>query len=476
MISPTGNISGKFISVFNMIVLIFFLPFLLYGAFTATVWFMKASGKPANIVVDAKTIIGPFNTDQYRAFAQGGEESADMISPVLTQVKGLKPRLIRIDHIYDHFNVVSGSSGNLSFDFSRLDGAVNTILASGAKPMLALSYMPSVIAKDGSVINPPNDWNDWALVVQRTIEHYSGTKRISGMYYEVWNEPDLAQFGGWKYQGDKNYLTLYRYAANGARNAKGTLPFSFGGPATTGMYPAWIRALAASGMRVDFFSWHSYLADPVRFKTDQANLMSVLIKFPQHVLKPTMITEFGFDGGKNKLYKTQYAAAHTAAVIRQLAVGGPKYIFSFELKDGPGQENAGGWGLISHESAGIKLSPRYYVYNFIDTMSGQLLSVSGEGSWVTGFATNDDRTIRLMLINFDTRGTHLETVPVTIMNMDPGEYVWKVKYLYQAGCSRDNPPPRNAQLGNKETLTGTAFTKQICMSPQNIAILEVTKQ
>jgi len=60
--------------------------------------------------------------------------------------------------------------------------------------------MPGVIAKDGNIINPPNDWNEWTLVVQKTIEHYSGKndRNMNGVYYEVWNEPDLAQFGGWK--------------------------------------------------------------------------------------------------------------------------------------------------------------------------------------------------------------------------------------------------------------------------------------
>ena len=39
----------------------------------------------------------------------------------------------------------------------------------------------------------------------KTIEHYSGKgeRNMSGIYYEVWNEPDLAQFGSWNWEGTK---------------------------------------------------------------------------------------------------------------------------------------------------------------------------------------------------------------------------------------------------------------------------------
>ena len=164
-----------------------------------------------------------------------------MIGPVVNQMKTLDPSYIRIDHIYDFFNIVQGSPGNLSFDFSRLDPMIDSILATGAKPLIALSYMPSVIAQDGNIINQPVDWNDWALTVQKTVEHYSGrgNKNIAGVYYEVWNEPDL--FGGWKVYGDKNYITLYSYAATGANRATNVQPFAIGGPATTALYKNWMK-------------------------------------------------------------------------------------------------------------------------------------------------------------------------------------------------------------------------------------------
>lgn len=460
------NVSAKTTSVISLIALLVFLPLLLLAAYQTVTLISRAVGSPASIVVDAKMPLGPVTTDFYHAFSQGGEESTDMLAPILAETRALKPKVIRLDHLYDHYNVVGGGSGNLSFSWDKLDTAVNTILATGATPLLALSFMPSVIARDGSIINPPNNWDDWAGVVQKTIEHYSGRsgKNLSGVYYEVWNEPDLAQFGSWKLSGDKNYLTLYRYAAIGAGNARGVNTFYLGGPATIGLYKNWIIALVKSGSRLDFLSWHSYLSDPKRYNEDQRNIISWLLPYPNYTLIPKLITEFGFTGDKSTLYGSMYAAAHTAAVVRQLIQSQPAYLFSFQPKDGPNQEKGDGWGLVTHEANAKKPKPRYYVYNFLDAMKGTMLELTGEGSWVTGFASTQNNTIRIMLVNFDANGTHTENVPITINNLEPGNYTWRERFLLGRDTSLT------------ETVSETSLAKVLFMPAQSVAILEITKQ
>src|SRR3989344_4438301 len=425
------RVSPRASSIVSLIALLLFLPFLLFGAYQTVILVSRATGRPANIIVDTQATLGPIPTNFYHAFSQGGEEATDMLSPVVDQVRNIRPKLIRLDHIYDHHNVVGRSGDQLTFDFSSLDRAVDTILATGAKPMLVLSFMPQVIAQGGSVINPPNNWDEWSLVVQRTIEHYSGkgAKNISGVYYEVWNEPDLSQFGSWKVGGEKSYLQLYRYASIGARQAQGTNTFYLGGPSTTGLYKNWIIALIASGNRVDYLSWHSYLVEPGRFEQDQRNLISWLLPYPQFTLIPTLITEAGFTGNRDRRYGTTYASAHVASVVRQLISGGPDYLFSFQLKDGPGQEDGSGWGLLTHESNGKRQKPRYGVFTFLDGMAGTRINVTGEGTWVTGYASiGSDGTIKVLLVNFDPYGSHSETVPVTLTNLDPGAYTVRTRY------------------------------------------------
>ncbi len=465
-LSLTKRADSRTMSIISLVALIIFLPLLLFATYEAISLVSRAAGTAANIIVDTSSVAEPVNTSFFHAFAQGGEEATNMLTGIQSDIKALRPRLIRLDHIYDLYSIVSRSGEQLAFDWGRLDSAVDTILATGATPLLTLSFMPPVIAQDGNVTNPPNNWDEWALVVQKTIEHYSGRseKNIAGIYYEVWNEPDLPQFGKWRLGGEKNYLTLYRYAARGAQSARGVNRFFLGGPATTGLYERWIMALVTSGYRLDFLSWHTYDEDPKKFDEDQRSLISWLLPYPNYTLIPKLITEFGFSGNKSRLYASSYAAAHTAAVIRQVISGGPMYLFSFQLKDGPGQESGDGWGLLTHETNGKRAKPRYYVYNFLDSMAGNRLLVTGEGSWVTSFATLRDGTIRVLLVNFDKTGNHVETVPVTLTNLEPGTYALRERFLF------------GKSLETKETITGQTLTKQVYMPAQSIALLELAKE
>lgn len=460
------HVEGKTTSIISFIALLVFLPLFIIVVQQTFVLFTRASGVPANIVVDAQSRLEPIKTDFYHAFAQGGEESTDMLTSVSSEVKALSPRYIRIDHLYDHYQVVGRDGSGLTFDFSKLDGVINTITATGAKPVLALSYMPQVIAKDGSIINPPNDWNEWATVVQKTIEHYSGKsgRNMSGIYYEVWNEPDLAQFGGWKMEGEKNYLTLYRYAAAGASQAQNVNAFYLGGPVTTGLYQNWVLGLVKSGSRMDFISWHSYISNPEQFAADQRNLISWLLPYPTYTLLPKLITEFGFTGEKNVGYNGMYSAAHTAAVIRQLISGGPSYLFTFQLKDGPGQTSGDGWGLITHDDNGKRRKPRYYVFSFMDQMAGTRMNLTGEGSWVTGFASTRDNVFRVLLVNFNPGGDHSEQVPVTVTNLTPGTYAVRTKFLLGTDTT------------STETVTDKSLSTKIFMNTQTVALVEITKK
>lgn len=458
----TQHTQPKTISLISVFALIVFMPLLLLAVQNIAVLITRASGTPANISVNVADALEAIDTDFYHAFAQGGEEATDMLAPVVADIRALRPRYIRLDHLYDHYDVVSGSGGGMSFNWGKLDAAVNSILATGAKPILALSYMPSSIAQGGTVINPPNDWNDWATVVQKTIEHYSGRseKNISGIYYEVWNEPDLAQFGSWKPGGAKSYTTLYHWSAVGAGRASNVNTFYLGGPSTTGLYKTWILALANSGNRIDFFSWHTYQVDPAKYTRDQQDIVDWLLPYPDYTLLPKLVTEFGFTGDKSSLYGTSYAAAHAAAVIRKLIVGGPTYLISFQPIDGPNQQNGTGWGLITHSDNGLRKKPRYYVYNFIDAMAGNRLDLSGEGTWVTGFASIRDSVVRVLLVNF--RGV-TENVPVTFTNMTPGSYTLRTRYLY--GTDTKSPL----------SVPGQTHQLKVPLSSNNIVILELSK-
>ena len=389
----------------------------------------KASGTPANLVVNYEGIIGVM-PQIWRNLAQGGEESKAMLGPVVTEIKALKPEYIRLDHIYDAFNVVGKVDGRLVYDWSGLDKAVDEILETGAKPFLSLSYMPSAIASS-DIVSLPNDWGEWGQVVQATVEHFSGrnNRNIDKVIYEVWNEPDL--FGSFKTYGEKNYLTMYEVSAKAAMRAENTNRFEIGGPAMTALYKNWLERLikfaSENKLRLDFLSWHRYDQNIDVFEQDAKQADEWAGSIPAFLDLKFYVTEWGIDSENNLAYDNKLSAIHALAATRAM-MGRVDRAFVFEIKDGPGSEKHWGrWGLLTHEKFGKpEKKPRYQALAFLNELLPFRVSLAGEGSWVKGIASmNEAGGLKIMVINYDPNGKHGEGVPISIENLPKEEFLYK---------------------------------------------------
>lgn len=430
-------------------------------------FFSRASGEEANLMIDTQAVLGPMPRP-WRNLAQGGEGFDWRIQPITATVKALKPEYIRIDHIYDFYDIVGGSPGNLTFDFTKFDVILNDIAATGAKPYIALTYMPPAISA-GDIVDKPVNWSDWQLVVQKTIEHVSGTRNTADVYYEVWNEPDL--FGGWKYYGDKNYLTLYTYAAQGANRAQVRQPFKFGGPAITALYKNWFDALAKhvieNNLRYDFFSWHRYDLKVDQYRKDMTEVSSWISQYPQ--LEPTLefhITEWGHDSNNHAGYDSSFGAAHTVTGAIEM-VGVVERAFVFEIQDGKdpaGAASWGRWGLLQHQDVGGKQKPRYAALKMLDRISDQRLQLLGKGSWVKALAArNPAGDTEVVISNYDSAGRHGETVPVTFQNIEPGNYTITKEYL------------NGQRLVENVATTAALLQTMVPMQPNTVSFVTLVK-
>lgn len=440
--------------LFTTLILLIALPLLVFAAKTILDLRRGAAGTPADIIIDTGSPQGSVPKSLWQNLSQGGEEPTDMIRPVIAQVRSLQPQLIRIDHLFDYYKV---DQGNGNYDFSRLDSAVDSILATGARPMLSLSYTPD--AKE------PADWNQWSSLIRATAKHYSIDRKISGIYYEVWNEPDL--FGGWKYNRSPNYSTLYvktaQAVADGARGAS----FKIGGPAITAYYSNWIKSLfataAANNARLDFISWHKYSKSISDYTADFENLNQILSDYPQYFDVERLITEVGPNPEPDAWYDSSLSGIHLLSLTTNL-VGKIHRVFTFEPVDGPTprSDKSSGWGLITHPSRGQKPKPRYYAVQFLNQLQGSLLPVSGNGSWVTALATKSGQTIQILLVNYDPNQSHSEAFPLTLQNLIPGNYQLKT-YQYLGKT-------------NVKKITTTAnYRDQIFLDANSAVLLEITR-
>jgi hypothetical protein len=447
----------QIVSFGGVIALALALPLLLRGINYANRLLIgaEASGRLASISVETDHPLGPM-PQPWRALAQGGEELETFLDSTAPQISAIKPNYIRIDHIYDGFNVVSRSGNSLVFDWTQLDLLVDKIRSTGATPFFSLSYTPLALTT-GDVIDEPTDYNEWALVVQKTIEHYSGELGLENVYYEVWNEPDL--FGKWTINGRKDYRKLYFYSSKGATAARNVRDFKLGGPATTGLYKNWLDKffpyVLENNLRLDFFSWHRYDLDIDKYAEDVANIDLWIDSHPYFSHVEKIVSEMGPSSDKEQANNSSVGAAHLIAASREFLYR-IRYGFNFSIKDGAGNDN--GWGIIGNSG---NTKPRYQALQLLNLLGDQRLSVTGEGTWVKALTAQKGTTYQALVVNYDYRSTHHEVVPVNFLNITPGQYMLRQTSL-------------NGQTTSQEIATTEAILQHILpLTPNSAVLLEL---
>jgi len=436
--------------------LVFSLTLSLIYLKEATSLFPKAEKREANIIVNPSVIQGPL-IPFWRALAQGGEGKYPFRN-VLSEIAALNPQYIRIDHIYDFYNVVKKEDKQLVFNWTELDEIVSQILEVNALPFFSLSYMPPAIAKNGDIVNPPENWQDWMRLVKETVQHYSGKdqKNLINVIYEVWNEPDL--FGKWKIGGEKDYRLLYKYAVWGANQTKNTNPFKIGGPATTLPYKNWVGKFldftVENNLRIDFYSWHRYSSFPGKFLEDINAIDNWLFKNSGLFLEK-YLTEWAPSSEISPLNSSDFSGAHLVATARQL-LQRVDLAFVFEI--------TGSWGILDQKNEKqFAKNPRYYGLEFLNKMEGTRIGLEGENDWITGFATIKGSKIRIILANLDSENRYFEVVPLTVINLENGSYSYQELFM------------RGAKKSSTEIVTHNIFRKKIPLTPNNIVLVEIEK-
>lgn len=456
--------------------LLFIVSFILLGLVTKNriPFLSRATYQKANLLIDTRNFLGPLQHN-WKAIAQGGEESGvRMLEPIVLPASILQPRYIRLDHIYDFYNVVSHNSNQqLVYNWDQLDATVCDIFHMGAKPFFVLGYMPKVISSDESLISPPSSWAKWSQTVQKTIERYSGldTRLCGGVYgdwfkdiyYEVWNEPDLEIFGKWSiYGGNKDYKALYYFSAQGAASAQNVNRFLLGGPVTTRPYRNWflgiINYVRSQALPFNFVSWHHYSTMPNDFSQELQNISTWLsdpnLGYYQQL--PRIISEWGYDSNPNPIADTNVGAAHTVATIRYLIDEKVEMAFAFEMRDGPSPR----WGIFSYDN---KPKPRFYALKLLNVLGRHRLKVEGEGSFVKAIATiTPPNKVNIVLVNYDQGNTNVEAVPIKVNNLSNGLY-----RVVQTDLTEQ-------KINEDQQVTNGTLEKNILMNPNTVIALEIT--
>ena len=150
------------------------------------------------------------------------------------------------------------------------------------------------------------------------------------------------------------------------------------------------------------------------------------------------------------------------ALVTQLS-GKIHRIFTFEPIDGPSprSDKSSGWGLLTHD---LKPKPRYYAIPFLNQLSDSfLLPGTGDGTYVTSLSAKSSTKYQTLLVNYDPRSSHSETVPLTLKGLTPGTYTVATKKYLGSATSK------------KVTITSPSLVENIYLEPNTAVIIEVTR-
>src|SRR5579859_4315701 len=108
----------RFLNLFTIFAILLSIPIGIYLVGKQTGFWGKAGGVPANLVIDAGFSF-PDSNYSWKNLAQGGEEKGRMLGNVTGQIGALHPNYIRIDHVFDFYDIASGW-GNLDQTISDI--------------------------------------------------------------------------------------------------------------------------------------------------------------------------------------------------------------------------------------------------------------------------------------------------------------------------------------------------------------------
>ncbi len=333
------------------------------------------------------------------SLSQGGEQEKPgelvSLSPVLAQIKSLGVKYIRIDHVLEE-----------PFD-NKLKARILEITNAGATPFISLSYFPK-------------DRNSWPAKVKNLVETVSGKNNLnlSGVYYEVWNEPDGPGFGNFSAE---QYFALYQETLTAVLSAQNVNSFKIGGPALPDLRRGWLdgflNLVAQKNLRLDFISWHRYSLKLADYQEDTNFILRMQNKYPGLGSPEKIITEWGSDPARVPIHNSNLDAAHLVAAARSF-VGYVNLATKFEIRDGPDHPDSG-WGILNHDGSP---KPAFQALKLLNLLRANRILITGEGTNVYGLASRDNAGITIILANYDRYSSNTENVPVKIANLVPGNY------------------------------------------------------
>jgi xylan 1,4-beta-xylosidase len=327
-----------------------------------------------------------------------------------------------------------GPDGSPVHDFTRLDAVLDTVLATGVRPVLELGWTPRALGPDGprheiteaGLGDPPRDLDAWADLVEAFVRHlrerYGDDELARGWALEVWNEPNLGCFWSGSQQ---DYFDLYDASVAAIRRAHPTIPVA--GPATAAV--GWLDEFVKHAADLALLTPHAYGIPPldVRPVLDRHGRDDVAVWWTEWGPTPTH-----FHPVNDSPWVASFTARGMLAAARaDAAVSCWVSSDHFEELGRPPRLVHGGFGLLG---VGNLAKPRFWALRALELLGDEEVGTSATGdgadSLVQAWAGVDPDRIAVAVWNgtlqqhdwAEDRADLRRTVRLTVEHLSPGRY------------------------------------------------------
>ncbi|MBB6734036.1 GH39 family glycosyl hydrolase [Cohnella zeiphila] len=351
------------------------------------------------------------------SIGHGGINSLPLPDRVVQGSKKLKPRLLRT-FIQDYFNIYPEHG---KFDWHKLDPYMNSLSATGAKVVAAITIKPRVLYPDiDHTVWMPNDVDEWRNVIRELVKRYSVEKQIV-TYWEIGNETDIGEWGGSPYyiKNPDDYVQYYEMTAKAVLEA---FPEAkVGGPAVTdgdrAIIPALVDYCGRTGLQLDFVSFHAYTDDLEYHKDQIREYQEVVKRYPgkrpellytefNKSFDPVSLEDMAFDPRRSSI---------VAAILIDFVDIGLDWSFYYHVWDQANYKQEfekffndpyimiKHWNEIPHRfglfGVGEEVRPQYFVYRMLQRMGAERIEARTDHPHLKVLASEDDRRKTVFFVN-----------------------------------------------------------------------------
>lgn len=452
-----------------------------------------------SVTADYTSVVSTFDKNKVLNVARGGHG----INTDLNWMPGFYDKLaeigvdeFRIDWLLSDwfYQVVSrNGSGELQYNFSKLDQIIVPLAQKGMKPMMCMCYMASAL---GNNDQQPNDYNEYKSAIKAFVQHYKDLG-YTGWAWESHNEPE----GFTKLTPDQTYK-MYKYFAAAVKEVDPTA--RVGGYGSVGHdWIGYVRSFLdlfkndSEKPVMDFFSFHQYGKPSWEYVPEIENAFQSRGLAVPDLYLTEWNNSYGQAVGEGNLgttgggYDTHINASYVAKkMYNSLDYPNLKKIYFWNFADAdPAKKFAGDMGLFTVDRHRKAAANTFY---FFDQLHGSVLHAlySGVGTQARdahGIITVDNASKKMAMVFWNHQYDKIELkskidnlpaladgkkyqVKKMLVDATNGNYY----YDYKNGFSGTGVGPNeNAKIVESFEFDGTSFAHADTLAEHSVVLMLV---